>query len=216
MTKKTGAGDWPPTEETFGKLSKAKKDILKILWSMNWTEGAEIFKAVQQTYYDRRARELRESGWQIETAGTKYRLISHKKLAGNVRKYPSKKQKQAVLERDKDICQICGVADPHMQFDHKVPQERLGLTEAENLQLLCRTCNVEKRGVCKRCMLSTCDKCPYAYPELVTNRFLVSLYRDLASKLKSDSKQLGITETRRISEIIALYYAGDSDKNSGL
>ncbi len=57
------------TEEK--KLSKAKQIILDMLWNMESVEGSEIFKAVQQTYYDRRIRELRESGWQIETIGTK-------------------------------------------------------------------------------------------------------------------------------------------------
>ena len=105
------------------KLSKAKQIILDMLWNMESVEGADIFKAVQQTYYDRRIRELRESGWQIQTLGTKYRLVSHEKLAGNERKYPSAEQKRQVLERDKGICQICGVQDEHIQFDHKVPQE---------------------------------------------------------------------------------------------
>lgn len=72
-----------------------------MLWNMESVEGSEIFKAVQQTYYDRRIRELRESGWQIETIGTKYRLVSHEKLAGNEREYLSAEQKRQVLERDR-------------------------------------------------------------------------------------------------------------------
>jgi hypothetical protein len=70
------------------KVSKAKQTILDMLWNMEWVEGADIFKAVQQTYYDRRIRELRESGWQIQTSGKKYRLVSQEKLAGNKREYP--------------------------------------------------------------------------------------------------------------------------------
>lgn len=92
----------------FPKLSGAKRVILEILWSMEWVEGADIFRAVGQTYYDRRVRELRESGWQIETKGTKYKLTSRTKQAGSERVYPNAKQKREVLERDKGICQICG------------------------------------------------------------------------------------------------------------
>ena len=68
---------------TEKKLSKAKQTILDILWPMESVEGADIFKAVKQTYYDRRIRKLRESGWQIQTIGTKYKLVSRRKLAGN-------------------------------------------------------------------------------------------------------------------------------------
>lgn len=95
----------------FPKLSEAKRKILEILWSMEWVEGGDIFRAVGQTYYDRRIRELRESGWQIETRGTKYKLTSRAKQAGNERVYPNAKQKREVFERDKGVCRICGVAD---------------------------------------------------------------------------------------------------------
>jgi hypothetical protein len=173
---------------------------------MDWVEGAVIFQAVGQTYYDRRIRELRESGWPIETSGTKYRLTSRTKGEGNIRKYPSAKQKRDVLERDKGVCQICGSADLHIQFDHKIPQERLGVTEIENLMLLCRTCNVEKRGICKRCTLPTCEGCPYAFPELYGTRLMVSLDKDIADLIKAEARQRGVTETTIILEIVARHY----------
>ncbi len=192
------------TEEK--KLSKAKQIILDMLWNMESVEGSEIFKAVQQTYYDRRIRELRESGWQIETIGTKYRLVSHEKLAGNEREYLSAEQKRQVLERDKGICQICGVSDAHIQFDHKVPQERLGKTDVSNVQLLCRTCNVEKRGVCKRCTLTICDGCPYAYPEQFGGRFVVMLDKPLIQKIRVDAQRKGISESVMIAEFLRKHY----------
>lgn len=75
---------------------------------MEWVDRMTIFEAVQQTYYDRRIRELRESGWQIEThpSKKKYRLISREKLVGNKRTYPSRRQKSVVSERDNHTCQI--------------------------------------------------------------------------------------------------------------
>jgi len=188
------------------KLSQAKQIILDMLWGMEWVEGADIFKAVQQTYYDRRIRELRESGWQIQTYGTKYRLVSLEKLAGNEREYPSAEQKRQVLERDKGTCQICGTRDEHIQFDHKVPQERLGKTEVANIQLLCRTCNVEKRGVCKRCTLETCDGCPYAYPELFGGRFVIMLDKPLTLKIREDARQKGLSESVLVAKFLKSHY----------
>jgi len=188
------------------KISEAKQIILDMLWSKKWVKGADIFKAVQQTYYDRRIRELRESGWQIETSGTKYRLMSRKKLLGNEREYPSAEQKRQVLERDKGICQICGSADAHIQFDHKVPQGRQGETVVENLQLLCRTCNVEKRGVCKRCKLTTCEGCPYAYPEQFGGRFVVMVDKSLIQQIRADALQQGLSESVLIAEFLKKRY----------
>ena len=188
------------------KLSKVKQIILDMLWSLEPVERSEIFKATQQTYYDRRIRELRESGWQIKTIGTKYQLVSHAKLAGNEREYLSAEQKRQVLERDKGICQICGMPDAHIQFDHKVPQERLGKTEVYNIQLLCRTCNVEKRGVCKRCILTTCEGCPYAYPEQFGGRFVVMVDKSLVQKIRVDAQQKGLPESVLIAEFLRNYY----------
>ena len=147
------------------KLSKAKKIILDMLWPMEWVEGEDIFKTAQQTDYDWDIRELRESGWPIKTVGTKYKLVSHEKTVGNKHRYPTVAQKQRVFERDLGICQICGAMDAYMQFDQKVPQERLGEIEVGSLQLLCRICKVKKRGACQSCRLATCDHCPYAYPK---------------------------------------------------
>jgi len=188
------------------KLSVVKQIILDMLWSMEPVERSEIFKATQQTYYDRRIRELRESGWKIETIGTKYQLISREKLAGNEREYLSAEQKREVLKRDKGICQICGMPDAHIQFDHKVPQERLGKTEVSNIQLLCRTCNVEKRGVCKRCTLTTCEGCPYAYPEEFGGRFVVMLDKSLMQKIRVDAQLKGLAESVLVAEFLRKHY----------
>jgi hypothetical protein len=188
------------------KLSKAKQSILDMLWSLEPVEGKAIFEAVGQTYYDRRIRELRESGYQIKTIGTTYQLTSRERLPGNEREYLSAEQRRQVRERDKAICQICGTADHHLQFDHKVPQERLGKAEVSNMQLLCRTCNVEKRGVCKRCTLTTCDGCPYAYPELFSGRFAIMLDKSLTEKLRAEARQKGLSESALIAEFLRNYY----------
>lgn len=190
----------------LGKMSGAKLKILEVLWSMDWVDGSEIFRAINQTYYDRRVRDLRESGWQIETKGSKYRLLSRLKEAGNVRVYPNAKQKREVFARDEGRCQICGIADATIQYDHKVPLERFGPTTVENMQLLCRADNVEKRGACRHCVLPTCDGCPYAYPELFAARLIIALDNETAARLKAESEATGIPDTVLAKAIIAERY----------
>jgi hypothetical protein len=54
--------------------------------------------------------------------------------------YPIKK---AVLERDAYRCQKCG--DHHdLHVDHIFPESKGGEATMENLQCLCRTCNIKK------------------------------------------------------------------------
>lgn len=204
--------DWPPAKRDDGKnWSAAQLTILRLLWNMEWVDRMTIFEAVQQTYYDRRIRELRESGWQIEThpSKKKYRLISREKLVGNKRTYPSRRQKSVVSERDNHTCQICKTSDENLQFDHKVPRERGGQTEVENLQLLCSPCNVEKRGACRHCTLENCDGCPYAYPELFEERFTIFLDKNTAELLEADSREKGVPIPSQISEALSNYYKSD-------
>lgn len=208
--------DWPPTKQDNGRnWSQAKLTILRLLWPGDWVEGAKMYEATQQTYYDRRIRELRESGWHIETrssgSNSFYRLCSHEKSPGNPRQYPNAQQKSEVWQRDNGICQICGAPDENMQYDHKIPLERHGKTMVENLQLLCRACNVEKRGACKHCKLTTCEGCPYAYPEQVRSRLTIYLDTQTAEQLQTDSEQKGISRDSRIKEILSAYYEDEQE-----
>jgi len=204
--KKTTLPKWPPKDESFQKLSKVKKQILEILWPMKWVNTHDIHRATGQSYYDRRIRELRESGWQIATDGLSYCLKSRKKLPGNNREYPTAQQKREVLSRDKGVCQICGSRHSRMEYDHKVPRERMGPTIASNLQLLCSPCNVDKRGACKRCALPSCDGCPYAYPELFKTRFVLLADKSISQLIQSESSQQGIPDKTLILEIIQKYF----------
>jgi len=212
MTKPTKdpSTDWPPVKRDNGKdWSKAQLTILRLLWPMNWVHRKEIFNAVNQTYYDRRIRELRESGWQIEThsSGQMYRLLSHEKLLGQKRQYPNTRQKRFVRDRDQKTCQICGQHDENIQIDHKIPLERNGLTVVENLQLLCRACNVEKRGVCRHCTLDSCDGCPYAYPELYSCKIILFLDDVVAENLSNESIKRGLSKTHIAIEIVSQYFS---------
>jgi 5-methylcytosine-specific restriction endonuclease McrA len=198
--------DWPPTlRDDGGTWSEAQMTILRLLWPMEWVDRRIILKEVGQSYYDRRIRELRESGWHIsakaEGRNYYYRLESHKKDKGARRSYASARDKLQ-LYAAQDKCQICGATE-NLQIDHKVPRERGGTTELQNLQRLCSSCNVEKRGICKSCELTTCDGCPYAYPELFSGRMVLFLEKDVVDKIDNLSKQRGMQRTRFVSQIIS-------------
>jgi len=200
--------NWPPQRrDDGGNWSEAQLIIFKLLWSMEWVDRRLILKEVGQSYYDRRIRELRESGWKIATkiSGRDfyYRLESHEKGPGKKREYPTAKIRLQLYETQ-NKCQFCGALD-NLQIDHKVPRERGGQTELENLQLLCSSCNVEKRGICKKCKLTTCDECPYAYPELNSGRMVLLIDQNIIEEIDKLSQEGGLQRTRFIREILAEY-----------
>ena len=59
------------------------------------------------------------------------------------RKYVSDEIKEAVYERDNGACKSCGVRE-ELQYDHIIPFSKGGSDEIDNLQILCRSCNLAK------------------------------------------------------------------------
>jgi 5-methylcytosine-specific restriction endonuclease McrA len=51
--------------------------------------------------------------------------------------------KQAVWQRDQGKCVQCS-ATSYLEFDHIIPHSKGGASTANNVQLLCRKCNLEK------------------------------------------------------------------------
>jgi len=51
--------------------------------------------------------------------------------------------KQAVWQRDGGCCVECGATD-YLEFDHIIPYSRGGANTVDNVQLLCRRCNLKK------------------------------------------------------------------------
>jgi len=55
----------------------------------------------------------------------------------------SQEVKHAVWQRDGGHCVECGASD-YLEFDHIIPHSKGGASTADNLQLLCRRCNMRK------------------------------------------------------------------------
>ncbi len=60
-------------------------------------------------------------------------------------RYISDAVKQEVMERDEGKCRQCGTTE-NLEFDHIIPVSKGGASRPENLQLLCRRHNRQKRA----------------------------------------------------------------------
>lgn len=68
-----------------------------------------------------------------------------KKDIKKVRAGVTKGIRQAVIERDKYTCQLCGASyHVFLEVDHKIPVSKGGTSDIENLWTLCQTCNRKK------------------------------------------------------------------------
>jgi 5-methylcytosine-specific restriction protein A len=54
-----------------------------------------------------------------------------------------KKMTRLVMKRDKHECRICG-SKKNLQIDHIYPMARGGTNDLDNLQILCKKCNLKK------------------------------------------------------------------------
>ena len=60
----------------------------------------------------------------------------------NSRRYRA--QRERVFERDGRACAYCGTDDGEMHIDHIIPRKAGGDHSLENLQVLCKSCNLRK------------------------------------------------------------------------
>lgn len=130
----------------------AKDRILDLLLAHVGEDVAreEIIAAAAISEWARRVRELKQEGWQIETTGRGYRLLSAEQTEmGNKRVNVSSKLRYKILRRDKSRCRRCGrtVEDGvKLVVDHVIPVDWSGLTEENNLWALCEECNLGKKA----------------------------------------------------------------------
>jgi HNH endonuclease len=52
--------------------------------------------------------------------------------------------KVAVFQRDGGRCRQCSYTGPYIEYDHIIPRSKGGQNTVENIQLLCRQCNLKK------------------------------------------------------------------------
>jgi hypothetical protein len=66
-------------------------------------------------------------------------------------RYIPKHVKEAVRERDRGRCRICGRVSEYMEFDHMTPYSKGAPATVDNIQLVCRKCNIAKRDKTPKC-----------------------------------------------------------------
>lgn len=106
-------------------------------------------------------------------------FIAHKKAE---RKLPPKDSIKLIIKKQKGKCNLCGALlksrkditpktyakdRVRLVWDHRIPVEKGGDSEANNFQALCFYCNKCKWQVCNFCNDGPvkCRKCVLAYPE---------------------------------------------------
>lgn len=69
-------------------------------------------------------------------------------------RYISKTMKADVRARARDRCESCGAREKptYMEVDHVTPYSIGGTTTFDNLQLLCRKCNLKKGSQALKCV----------------------------------------------------------------
>ena len=76
-----------------------------------------------------------------------YACVTRKANAKAQRALMTKELKQKIYQRDNYTCQKCGYRDVTtngLHIDHIIPVSKGGMTVEQNLQVLCRKCNLSK------------------------------------------------------------------------
>jgi len=179
------------------KLSEVKLTLIKKLWNSGtsfpreWVKSSELLTLTNQKYFDRRLRELRDSGGlDLETKHINgehcWRLNSNKISKIINRTYLTATQKKELFESSNYSCSICGkISDAGvrgLQADHKIPLSRGGSEALTNWQAMCNECNVAKRKVCQDCTLK-CEECSWAFPEQGGRKILISIPKNIGNSV---------------------------------
>lgn len=194
------------------------KKLIDLLPLNEWVHRSVLEMEYGKSNVMRRLRKIRaEYGWDIRTQRRNngpnddwYMRCSTEPVTRQyIRKEVAKKDREKVYDRDKWMCLMCGLdvskqqQTTMAQCDHRIPADRGGSTNIENLQTLCIQCNLKKRQACKYCMLPSCDNCPYAFPEQYTQIITLKLSPEGAQKLEELSRKQGIPPVVLIQQLIS-------------
>jgi hypothetical protein len=133
----------------FAQIEPSRKPSLNWLWLFRDvlyvterepmpSEVTEVILRIKSLHFqrDEELRRLKEQVANFEA------IERNLKGRSNRRTIPDD-VKMLVWSRDGGVCVKCG-ASKDLHFDHIIPHSRGGGDQAENIQLLCRTCNLKK------------------------------------------------------------------------
>lgn len=215
-----GASDDEVVEEIaiVGRALPAHLRELVVLLPLNeWVKRDVLELAYGRSNYARRIRKIvAEYGWDIQrerrSAGPNddwyMRSSDGPVRLAHIRREVSPAVRVRIYERDSWICAVCrtnvskGQSLTLAQCDHKAPAERGGPSTEINLQTLCLQCNLKKRQACKHCTLTTCDKCPHAFPEKFAQALVLKLSVDAAARLEERSHRDGVPAATFVERLL--------------
>lgn len=203
-------------EKNKAKLPAHLQELVDMLPLNEWVHRSTLEKYGRSNYARRIRKIVAEYGWDIHrerrSSGANddwyIRRSDGPVRVAHIRREVAPKVRKTIYERDGWTCQMCrvdvaeGQSLTKAQCDHKVPAERGGSSSPPNLQTLCLQCNLKKRQACKHCDLPTCERCPYAFPELFAQTLVLRLPDDAAKKLADLADRDGVPAATVVARLI--------------
>jgi 5-methylcytosine-specific restriction endonuclease McrA len=90
----------------------------------------------------------------------------------NSRRYRA--QRERVFKLHGHVCAYCGTDEGEMHIDHIIPRKAGGTHDLDNLQVLCKSCNLRKSARSEAFFLSS-TATPPVFPDLSLPEMVVSV-----------------------------------------
>jgi len=140
---------WRYYEDVMEWVKKTFPTYRDKMKSIEWGKLYNRYKEKKNTDFDKKANELFEYGNEIETAKIYEAVLSNDFTLLNPRKFDRKKfanEFKIKYNEQNNRCPYCNkvIELDKMEGDHIKPWSKGGTTTADNLQLLCKICNIKK------------------------------------------------------------------------